>query len=90
MNVLYETYKCKICNKISSQLIKCKFCDAIYCKNCPIMHNDERFAYISCFKPRCKYCYAKMYVSANKDKKSLGMSKLDEFDHIQIDNAALE
>ena len=54
------------------------------------MHNDERFAYISCFKPRCKYCYAKMYVSANKDKKSLGMSKLDEFDHIQIDNAALE
>lgn len=53
------------------------------------MHNDERFAQLSGFNPRCKNCFKTMVVSADKNKKCLGMSKLDEFDHSHIDNDAL-
>ena len=54
------------------------------------MHNDERFAQLSGFKPRCKVCYAMMVAPADKLKKCLGMSKLDEYDHQLIENQALE
>ena len=54
------------------------------------MHNDERFAQLSGFNPRCKNCFKTMVVSADKNKKCLGMSKLDEFDHSHIDNDALQ
>jgi hypothetical protein len=53
------------------------------------MHNDERFAQVSGFKPRCKNCFTIMVAPADKKKKCLGMSKLDEFDHSHIDNTAL-
>lgn len=53
------------------------------------MHNDERFAQLSGFNPRCKNCFTTMVFSADKNKKCLGMSKLDEFDHSHIDNDGL-
>ena len=91
MRVLYETMKCEICGCLSGQPVKCKDCHAIYCKQCPYTHKNDRLACFSDFEPACIRCLQTFPASIkdgfyDKSIKKPGMNMLEEADHFRLNS----
>ena len=37
-------------------MIKCQYCDTLYCKFCPFSHKNENWACISFYESKCMKC----------------------------------
>ena len=89
-NVLFEAYKCLICNQFSGQIIKCKNCDAIFCKNCPFAHNNKSWAIISYYEQRCIQCFNPFFNETELEQ----IMKYDEYKYLlfvdKFDNYLLD
>ena len=73
MRVYFETMKCKMCENLADQMVKCPNCSSVYCKDCMIYQKDEKLAIFSGMEQSCKVCLHKF---RNFDYQ---LSKLDHF-----------
>ena len=94
--MLFETLKCQICGCISGQVVKCKQCSALYCKDCPYVTSDQKMAILGEMNPTCIRCLSPFPTNhaTNQDDNlrpdqaplplGTGLNLVDEYDHFNF------